>query len=82
VASIIQFNDRDDTQVRATQNKIRDQLREPIPNCLPIGMIFWNVDQLRQSDLDEKPMTGIQAQQALIKRLLSLRKQPLWLDRP
>lgn len=45
-------------------------------------MIFRNVNQLRQCDLDKDLMIGIEAQQTLIQRLLPLSQQIARRDGP
>gem|GEM_PF-3794353 len=72
---IIEFNDGDHGEIRAAQHEISNQLREAIANGLPLRLIFRDVDQLRQRDLDKNLMVGIEAQQTLVERLLSSGQQ-------
>jgi hypothetical protein len=74
MTAIIQLDDSNDGEVGATQDKIRYQLLEAIANGLAVRAILRDVDHLRQSDLYEHLMLGVQGAKEFVEIAFACRQ--------
>lgn len=82
MTTIIELDDSDDAQIEATQHKIRHQLLVASPDGVAFGVISIDINQLRQRDLHEEFVFGIQTEQLLIERPLTVGQKIAGRQRP